>query len=62
MGQRVVIDIEPSQQKGMPHRRFQGKVGVIKQIRKRSLVLSVMIGNKEKKPVVRLEHVKPFGG
>jgi large subunit ribosomal protein L21e len=59
-GQRVVVDVEPSQTKGMPHRRLQGKVGVVKEVRRRSLVLSVMVGNKEKKPVLRFEHVKPL--
>jgi large subunit ribosomal protein L21e len=60
-GQKVVIDVEPSESKGMPHRRFQGKVGVVEEVRRRSLVLKVMVGNKEKKPVVRLEHVKRLG-
>ena len=27
LGEKVVIDIEPSIHKGMPHRRYQGKVG-----------------------------------
>lgn len=57
-GQKVVVDIEPSQSKGMPHRRFQGKVGVVESVRRRSVVLKVMVGNKEKKPIVRLEHIK----
>ncbi|MEM0116921.1 MAG: hypothetical protein QXX17_00865 [Conexivisphaerales archaeon] len=61
-GQKVVIDIEPSQVKGMPHRRFQGKVGVIREIRKRSVLLSVMVGDKEKRPVVRFEHIRPLRG
>ena len=60
VGQRVIIDIDPSQHKGMPHRRFQGKVGVVKEIRKRSLVLDVPIGNKIKTIIVRLEHIKPM--
>jgi len=57
IGQRVIIDIDPSQHKGMPHRRFQGKVGIIKDIRKRSLILDIPIGNKVKTVMVRLEHV-----
>lgn len=60
VGQRVIIDIDPSQHKGMPHRRFQGKVGVVKEIRKRSLVLDVPTGDKVKTIMVRLEHVKPI--
>lgn len=60
VGQRVIIDIDPSQHKGMPHRRFHGKVGVIKEVRRRSLVLDVPIGGKTKTIMVRLEHVKPM--
>jgi large subunit ribosomal protein L21e len=60
VGQKVVVDIEPSQPKGMPHRRFQGRVGIVKEIRKRSLLLSLMVGQKEKNPIVRLEHVRPL--
>jgi large subunit ribosomal protein L21e len=60
IGQRIVIDIDPSQHKGMPHRRFQGKVGIIKEIRRRSVVVDVPIGNKVKTIMVRFEHVKPL--
>jgi len=61
VNQRVIIDIDPSQVKGMPHRRFQGKVGIIKEVRRRSLVLEVPMGGKIKKVIARLEHVKPLG-
>lgn len=59
VGQKVAIDIDPSQPKGLPHRRFQGRVGIIKEIRRRSAVVSIMMGQKEKKPVVRFEHIMP---
>jgi len=55
----VVVNIDSSQVKGMPHRRFQGLVGTVKEIRPRSLVLDVPVGNKIKKLIARLEHVKP---
>ena len=58
----VVIDIDPSQVKGMPHRRFQGKVGVVNEIRRRSLVISLPIGNKMKQISPRLEHIRPHRG
>lgn len=58
----VVIDIDPSQVKGMPHRRFQGKVGVVDEIRPRSLVISLPIGNKMKQISPRLEHIRPHRG
>ncbi len=57
---KVVIDINPTQVKGMPHRRFQGKVGVVEEVGRRSLTIRVPIGGKEKKVIARLEHVKPL--
>ncbi len=60
VGQRVVIKVDPSQHKGMPHRRFQGLVGVVKEVRKRSLVLGVKVGDKEKTVITRFEHVAPL--
>jgi large subunit ribosomal protein L21e len=56
---KVVIDIDPSQVKGMPHRRFQGRVGIVKEVRPRSLFVLVPIGKKIKKVAARLDHVKP---
>ncbi|MCL4437249.1 MAG: hypothetical protein M1503_08130 [Thaumarchaeota archaeon] len=58
----VVIDIDSSQVKGMPHRRFQGKVGVVTEIRPRSLVIKLPIGDKMKTITPRLEHVKLHKG
>jgi len=46
----------------MPHRRFQGKVGTIEEIRRRSLIIHVPVGGKIKKVIARLEHVKPYTG
>jgi large subunit ribosomal protein L21e len=60
VGDRVVIDIDPRQTKGMPHRRFQGSVGKIEEVRRRSLVISVPVGNKDKEVITRLEHVNPL--
>ncbi len=56
---KVVIDIDPSQVKGMPHRRYQGLVGTVEEVRRRSLVIKVPVGSKVKKIMARLEHVKP---
>lgn len=57
---RVVIDIDPRQVKGMPHRRFQGKVGVVEAVGRRTLTIRIPIGGKVKKVIARLEHVKPL--
>lgn len=60
VGDKVIIDINPSQVKGMPHRRYQGLIGTVEEVRKRSLVIKVPIGNKVKKVIARLEHIKPY--
>ncbi|MDG7035229.1 MAG: 50S ribosomal protein L21 [Nitrososphaerota archaeon] len=62
VGDKVIVKLDPTQPKGMPHRRFNGRVGVINEIRKRSLVVDVQVGKKLKQLMVRLEHVKPLRG
>lgn len=59
VGDPVIIDIDPSQVKGMPHRRFQGLVGRVEVVGRRSVVLAVRVGGKMKRVVARFEHVKP---
>ena len=56
---KVVIDIDPTQVKGMPHRRFQGRVGVVEKVGRRSLVVKVPVGEKIRKVIARLEHIRP---
>lgn len=58
---RVVIKIDPTQVKGMPHRRFNGMVGVVKEVGRRVLIIEVPIGNKLKTVIARKEHVIPLG-
>ncbi|HZW57013.1 MAG TPA: hypothetical protein VFF30_12050 [Nitrososphaerales archaeon] len=60
IGDRVVIDIDSRQTKGMPHRRFQGTVGNVEEIRRRSVVVAVPVGGKSKQVIARLEHVRPL--
>jgi large subunit ribosomal protein L21e len=57
-GDRVVILLEPSQVKGMPHPRFHGKAGVIKGKRGRAYVVEVKEGGKVKTVISRPEHLK----
>ena len=61
-GDSVVIKIDPSVQKGMPHRRYHGKVGKIVGKRGRSYIVSVMQGEAIKEIIVRPEHLEPYGG
>jgi large subunit ribosomal protein L21e len=44
----------------MPHRRFQGKVGVINEVGKRILKIMVYTGAKEKTLQTRPNHVRPL--
>lgn len=60
-GSRVVIKIDPAVQKGMPHRRYHGKVGVVIDKRGRSYVVSVTQGEAVKEIIVRPEHLEPYG-
>lgn len=59
-GNRVVVKIDPSIQKGMPHRRYHGKVGTVIDKRGRSYVISVTQGDAVKEIVVRPEHLEPY--
>ncbi|WP_434731717.1 50S ribosomal protein L21e [Thermogladius sp. KZ2Tp1] len=60
-GEVVHIDINPSVYKGMPHRRYQGKTGVVVGKRGRALIVKVNLGGKEKILFVRPEHVIKAG-
>jgi large subunit ribosomal protein L21e len=57
--QRVMIDVEPSSPKNIPHYRYKGKVGVVVRKRGQAYVVSVKLGNKEKTLMLRPEHLKP---
>ncbi|MEM3695326.1 MAG: 50S ribosomal protein L21e [Candidatus Bathyarchaeia archaeon] len=61
-GARVVIKLDPSVQKGMPHRRYHGKVGAVVEKRGRSYVISVTQGDAVKEIIVRPEHLEPYKG
>jgi len=61
-GVRVVVKIDASVHKGMPHRRYHGKVGTVIAKRGRSYVVSVPQGDAVKEIVVRPEHLEPYKG
>ncbi len=56
-GEKVTIKIEPSVHKGMPHKKFHGKVGVVEGRRGRSYVIRVQLGRTAKTVMVRPEHL-----
>jgi large subunit ribosomal protein L21e len=57
--EKVVIKLDPSVHKGMPHRRFHGKIGVISEKRGGSYVVNVSQGKAIKEIIVRPEHITP---
>jgi large subunit ribosomal protein L21e len=61
-GERIVVKIDPSVHKGMPHRRYHGKVGTIINKRGRAYLVSVSQGKSIKEIIVRPEHLEPYLG
>jgi large subunit ribosomal protein L21e len=59
-GTSVVIKLDSSVHKGMPHRRYHGKVGTVLNKRGRSYVVSVSQGDAIKEIIVRPEHLEPW--
>ena len=60
VGDRALVIIDPRQHKALPHRRYHGKVGTIKEVGRRSITLDVKLGDKTKTLITRLDHIKPF--
>ena len=56
-GQRVVIVIDSSVQKGWPHHRFHGMTGTVVGTQGRAYLVDVRFGGKIKKAVVLPEHL-----
>jgi large subunit ribosomal protein L21e len=48
VGDKVVIDIDSREHTTLPHRRFQGRMGIVKEVGRRILKVSVMMGGKQK--------------
>ena len=59
-GDRVAIVLNGSQQRGMPHRRFQGRTGFIEKKQGSAWIVAVKDGNMEKTVIARPEHLKPL--
>jgi large subunit ribosomal protein L21e len=57
--QRVLIDVDPSSSKNLPHYRYKGKTGTVVSKRGRAYVVSLKLGNKEKTLMLKPEHLKP---
>lgn len=59
-GDKVVVDIDPSEHNTMPHRRFQGKIGTVEEVGRRTLKVMVTFGSKPKYLQTKLNHIRPF--
>jgi large subunit ribosomal protein L21e len=58
-GQTVRIMINPAVQKGMPHRRYHGRVGMVAEKRGRSYVVEVAGTKTPRIIIARPEHITP---
>jgi len=61
-GTKVVIKINSSFHKGMPHRRYHGKVGKVIEKRGRAYVIEIKDGGKNKNIIARPEHIELYKG
>ena len=61
-GDKAVIIIDSSVHRGMPHRRYHGKVAVIVAKRGSAYEVNVTQGDSVKEIIVRPEHLKPHRG
>ena len=57
-GDRVAIVLDGGQQRGMPHRRFQGRTGFIQEQQGKAYIVSVKDGNMQKPVIARPEHLR----
>ena len=62
VGASVIIKIDSSQQKAMPHRRFHGKIGKVIEQRGRAYVVEVAQGDAIRKVIARSEHLEAYKG
>ncbi|MCW4028128.1 MAG: 50S ribosomal protein L21e [Candidatus Bathyarchaeota archaeon] len=61
-GSQVIIKMDSSVQKSMPHKRFHGKIGTVQEKRGRAYVVSVPQGESVKAITVRSDHLEPYTG
>ncbi len=61
-GDRVVIDIDPTFISTAPHRRYQGKVGVVVGVRGKAYVVETYLGDKKKIIITTADHLRPYQG
>lgn len=57
VGDRVVISVKPEKE-GAPHLRYQGRVGIITEKRKRGYLVEIKDGNKVKNLLATAFHLR----
>jgi len=62
IGDKVCVKIDSSVHKGMPHRRFQGKIGTIAEKRGRAYIVEILMGKEKRNVIARPEHLQPYEG
>lgn len=62
VGEKVVINIDPAIHKGMPHKRFQGKVANVVGRRGRAYVLEIPQRKTVKTIIASSEHLRKHMG
>jgi len=60
IGDKVMVVIDPSEHKTTPHRRFQGRVGYIKDIGRRTAKVGILVGDKQKTLQTKFNHIRPI--
>ena len=60
VGDKVVVVIDPREHKTTPHRRFQGRVGQIKEIGRRTVKVGILVGEKQKLLQTKFNHIRPI--
>jgi large subunit ribosomal protein L21e len=58
VGDKVVINIDPAIHKGMPHKRFQGKVATVVEKRGKAYVLDIPQRKTSKLVIAGPEHIQ----
>jgi large subunit ribosomal protein L21e len=61
-GDSVIIKIDSSQQKALPHRRYHGKIGRVIDRRGRGYVVRVAQGDSVRDLIIRTEHLERYKG
>lgn len=60
VGDKVVVVIDPREHKTTPHRRFQGRVGQIEEIGRRTVKVGILVGEKQKLLQTKFNHIRPI--